>query len=118
MSADQTKKKVFLYPSDIAAYIGQNQYDFVTPFERLWKRCDPESYTEIINQSKTKLDLQKKELENLCTQIFRPRGSCQLSDLLEKIKANEQRNRHKTGTEVFQKHTEKKKHRVSNQRFY
>jgi len=65
MSADQTKKKVFLYPSDIAAYIGQNQYDFVTPFERLWKRCDPESYTEIINQSKTKLDLQKKELENL-----------------------------------------------------
>lgn len=65
MSVDQTKKKVFLYPSDIAAYIGQNQYDFVTPFERLWKRCDSESYTEIINQSKTKLDLQKKELENL-----------------------------------------------------
>jgi uncharacterized protein YhaN len=32
----------------------------------------------------------EKELENLCTQIFRPRGSCQLSDLLEKIKANEQ----------------------------
>lgn len=65
MSTDQDKKKVFLYPSDIAAYIGQNQYDFVTPFERLWKRCDPESYTEIINQSKTKLDLKKKELENL-----------------------------------------------------
>jgi uncharacterized protein YhaN len=32
----------------------------------------------------------EKELENLCTQIFRPRGSCRLSDLLEKIKANEQ----------------------------
>jgi uncharacterized protein YhaN len=32
----------------------------------------------------------EKELENLCTQIFRPRGSCQLSDLLEKIKSNEQ----------------------------
>ena len=38
MATDQ--KKVFLYPSDIAAYIGQNQYDFVTTFERLWKRCD------------------------------------------------------------------------------
>ena len=32
----------------------------------------------------------EKELESLCTQIFRPRGSCQLNDLLEKIKTNEQ----------------------------
>ena len=32
----------------------------------------------------------EKELENLCAQIFRPRGACQLSDLLEKIRANEQ----------------------------
>ncbi len=32
----------------------------------------------------------EKELENLCTQIFRPRGSCQLNDLLDKIKTNEQ----------------------------
>ena len=30
------------------------------------------------------------ELENLSTQIFRPRGACQLNDLLEKIRANEQ----------------------------
>jgi len=59
------QKKVFLYPSDIAAYIGQNQYDFVTPFERLWKRCDTESYTDIINKSKSELDSQKKEVEDL-----------------------------------------------------
>jgi hypothetical protein len=65
MSTDQTKKKVFLYPSDIAAYIGQNQYDFVTPFERLWKRCDLESYTEIIKASKAKLDLQKQKVTDL-----------------------------------------------------
>ncbi|MEK9628503.1 MAG: AAA family ATPase [Nitrospinota bacterium] len=32
----------------------------------------------------------EKDLENMCTQIFRPRGACQLSDLLEKIKVNEQ----------------------------
>lgn len=32
----------------------------------------------------------EKDLENLCAQIFRPRGSCQLNDLLDKIKANEQ----------------------------
>ena len=30
------------------------------------------------------------ELENLSTQIFRPRGTCQLNDLLEKIRTNEQ----------------------------
>lgn len=65
MSTNQDKKKVFLYPSDISAYIGQNPYDFVTPFERLWKRCDPESYTELISQSKTKLDFQKKRLIDL-----------------------------------------------------
>ena len=33
----------------------------------------------------------EKDLENLCTQIFRPRGSCQLSNLFEKIKDNEQK---------------------------
>lgn len=32
----------------------------------------------------------EKELENLSSQIFRPRGSCQLGDLLEQIKSNEQ----------------------------
>lgn len=31
----------------------------------------------------------EKDLGNLCAQIFKPRGSCQLADLLEKIKANE-----------------------------
>ena len=34
------KQKVFLYTSDIASYIGQNKWDYVTPFERLCKRCD------------------------------------------------------------------------------
>ena len=32
----------------------------------------------------------EKELGSLCIQIFRPRGSCRLSDLLDKIKATEQ----------------------------
>jgi hypothetical protein len=46
-----SKQKVFLYTSEIAAYIGQNKYDFVTPFERLWKRCDS-NYDMIINEQK------------------------------------------------------------------
>ena len=61
----ETKKKIFLYPSDIAAYIGQNQYDYVTPFEKLWKRCDTDSYNEIINQNKEILVSNKKEMEKL-----------------------------------------------------
>jgi uncharacterized protein YhaN len=32
----------------------------------------------------------EKEIENYCMQIFRPRGSSQMGDLLEKIKINEQ----------------------------
>lgn len=68
MSEEESIKKVFLYPSDIAAYIGQNQYDFVTPFERLWKRCDIKSYTDIINSSKKELDSQKHELVDLDNQ--------------------------------------------------
>ena len=47
--SESVKKKLFLFTSDIAAFIGQNEYDFVTPFERLWKRCDPDGYNKIIN---------------------------------------------------------------------
>lgn len=65
ISYNTEKKKVFLYPSDIAAYIGQNQYDFVTPFEKLWKRCDMDSYNQIINETKEILISNKQELENL-----------------------------------------------------
>lgn len=72
-----SKQKVFLYTSEIAAYIGQNKYDFVTPFERLWKRCDT-SYNDIIKDQKNyinnkvldlnviqnKIDVLKDQLQN------------------------------------------------------
>lgn len=50
------KKKIFLYISDIASYIGQNKWDYVTPFERLWKRCDSEGYKMILDKTKTEID--------------------------------------------------------------
>lgn len=59
------KKKIFLYISDIAAYIGQNQYDFVTPFERLWKRCDTSNYNQIISSNKNDLVNLQLELKTL-----------------------------------------------------
>ena len=55
-----SKQKIFLYTSDIAAYVGQNKYDFVTPFERLWKRCDSISYNKVINLSKN--EIKEKQL--------------------------------------------------------
>ena len=65
MSETVIKKKLFLFTSDIAAFIGQNEYDFVTPFERLWKRCDPDDYNTIINENKTKLLSQNLEITDL-----------------------------------------------------
>jgi len=63
-----TKQKIFLYTSEIAAYIGQNKYDYVTPFERIWKRCDSVEYNRILNKQKEKvvscnLNIEKLEIE-------------------------------------------------------
>lgn len=60
-----SKQKIFLFTSDIASFIGQNIYDFVTPFERLWKRCDAESYNNLINTSKKNLLEIQTKLQNL-----------------------------------------------------
>ena len=60
-----SKQKVFLYASDIAAYIGQNKYDYITPFERLWKRCDSICYNKIINSSKNEIKEHQLKIENL-----------------------------------------------------
>lgn len=46
-----SKPKVFLFASEIAAFIGQNKWDYVTPFERLWKKCDKGNYQAIISQN-------------------------------------------------------------------
>lgn len=48
-------KKVYLYISDIASFIGQNKWDYVTPFERLWKRCDKVGYEIALNLTQNKI---------------------------------------------------------------
>lgn len=50
-----SRQKIFLYTSEIAAYIGQNKYDYVTPFERLWKRCDPSGYNIVMDTKRAEL---------------------------------------------------------------
>ena len=69
----------YINTSDIASYIGQNKWDYITPFERLWKRCDS-NYNSIIEMSKktqsinldtidkTKTQLQVELTENKITQ--------------------------------------------------
>jgi hypothetical protein len=68
------KRKVFIYISDVASFIGQNKWDYVTPFERLWKKCDKEQYNTFIQRQAEEienkrcelstLDLQKKKLQD------------------------------------------------------
>jgi hypothetical protein len=55
------KRKIYLYISDIASYIGQNYFDYVTPFERLWKKCDSQSYQELLSDMRN--DINKEELD-------------------------------------------------------
>lgn len=45
-----SKQKIFLNTSEIAAYINQNKYNFVTPFERLWKKVDQLGYIKTLNE--------------------------------------------------------------------
>lgn len=58
-----SKQKIFLNISEIAAYIGQNKYDFVTPFERIWKRSDWECYSRILDLTKNEMTKINLELD-------------------------------------------------------
>jgi hypothetical protein len=71
-----SKRKVFINISDVAAFIGQNKWDTVTPFERLWKKCDTESYENIlsevsiqIEEKRVQSNLLDIEMENIKEQL-------------------------------------------------
>jgi len=59
------KKKIYINISDVAAYIGQNYFDFVTPFERIWKKCDLETYQNLIQTLQHEIHENKKEIDDL-----------------------------------------------------
>jgi hypothetical protein len=52
---------IFLNISEIASFIGQNKWDYITPFERLWKKYDPE-YKVCIDEFNNKVVNNKAEL--------------------------------------------------------
>lgn len=43
-------KRIYINISDVASYIGQNKWDFITPFERLWKKCDNNGYNKVLDE--------------------------------------------------------------------
>lgn len=67
-----SKRKIFINTSDVAAFIGQNKWDTVTPFERLWKKCDADSYDNILEEvsidvehKRTQSKVLEQEMKNL-----------------------------------------------------
>lgn len=62
------KSKIFIYISDIASYIGQNAWDYVEPFERLWKRCDALNYQHVLTNAKLKITNHEIEIAKFKTE--------------------------------------------------
>ena len=59
------KTKIFINISDVASYIGQNKWDFVKPFERLWKKCDSVNYQNILSNYNDKISVIKLHKSDL-----------------------------------------------------
>lgn len=59
------KQKIFINISEIASYIGQNKWDYVTPFERIWKKCDKEFYNNLVEQSQQNIKNKQKEIQDI-----------------------------------------------------
>ena len=54
-------KSVYINISDVSSYIGLNKWDYVTPFERLWKKCDV-NYDECLNELQHIITVKKNNL--------------------------------------------------------
>jgi hypothetical protein len=66
----------YLNVSEISSYIGQSYWGCLQPFDRLWRRCDPDNYTravEYLCQQSTqvfeKIDSATTKLEDLEKQL-------------------------------------------------
>lgn len=56
-----SKKSIFLNTSDIASFIGQNKWNYIESFERLWKKYDPE-YIKCLGQLNSEVSENKIQL--------------------------------------------------------
>ena len=67
---NKDNKDVYLNISDVASYIGQNKWDFTTPFTRLWKRVDKEVYEKCLLEFNNDIVKEKEDLKVLNDQIY------------------------------------------------
>ena len=91
-----SKRKIFLNISEIAAFIGQNTYDFITPFERVWKKYDNETINMITNGIKelimnktvelSDVEKEKTVLEESKDNLTKRQFTLRFNKLLEKEK--------------------------------
>lgn len=73
-----SRQRIFINISDLSSFIGQNKWDFITPFERLWKKCDSAGYKSIIqrmNENVTKMNAQLTDLQAQQSQLVKDLSS-------------------------------------------
>jgi hypothetical protein len=54
-------RRIYINISDIASYIGQNKWNCITPFERIWKKADL-NYNNCLNDLKNQVTSKNNEL--------------------------------------------------------
>jgi hypothetical protein len=59
------KQKIYIYISDVASFVGQNKWDYVTPFEQLWKRCNTATYNSLLQKIQSTIAAKKLEITQL-----------------------------------------------------
>lgn len=55
-------KSIFINISETASFIGQNKWDVITPFERLWKKYDPIQYKVCVSELENRINQKKLEI--------------------------------------------------------
>lgn len=68
-SVINSTKRYYIFSSDIATFIGQNRWNIITPFERLWRKADKESVDSIIDLVNRELLEENIKICHLKTQL-------------------------------------------------
>lgn len=85
-----SKQSVYLNCSEIASFIGQNKWDYVTPYIRLWKRVDKDNYNQCEdmakNNEKTTIVEKVTELQNTLGDEFVNKIINSKNNIIENVK--------------------------------
>ena len=62
-------KRYFIFSSDLATFIGQNRWNIIAPFERLWRKADKQSLDSLLDIVNKELFEENIKICHLKTQI-------------------------------------------------